>query len=519
MNNRKLVLSILGLLMVTILSGQTFEDVLRYSQPQYGGTARSISMGGAFGSLGGDFSSLSINPAGIAAYRSSEFSYTPSIFLNSTQSTIGNIKTDENKTTFALNQIGFVGTYRPMRKVEKGIASTHFAIGYNRNNNFNYKSMAFARDIGYSMAYTFEDNAYGLNPDNYNDQQPQYWDEYNPLTGLAYGAYIIDYEGLDNNNEHYYSSYLYMEDKVDQTMIIEKDGYSGEINITAGANISNFLLIGGSLNFTMLRFKQESTFHESNKEENGTPQDKAFQRYSIIDYLDMQGNGINLKLGVILLPIENLRIGLAYHTPTWYNIEENYGSQIKGLFYNEIVNVRTKDTYAYYDSKYDYNLNTPGKAVASASYVIGKKAIISFDYEYIDYASAKIKSSTGYYNDIVFANTTNSSIKSNLTSTNNLRLGAEYRINKQVSLRGGYAYQDSPYSLSAKSNFNVINSYSAGIGYRNKNYFVDIAYKLTKYDTYYDAEFLNAYYDAHYDNTPKTEINDHNIALTLGWKF
>lgn len=49
---------------------QSFEDALRYSQSINFGTARSLSMSGAFGSLGADISCGSINPAGLALFNS-----------------------------------------------------------------------------------------------------------------------------------------------------------------------------------------------------------------------------------------------------------------------------------------------------------------------------------------------------------------------------------------------------------------------------------------------------------------
>ena len=51
----------------------------------YGGTARFMSMGGAFTALGGDISTLSQNPAGIGVFRASEMSVTPQLnYINST---------------------------------------------------------------------------------------------------------------------------------------------------------------------------------------------------------------------------------------------------------------------------------------------------------------------------------------------------------------------------------------------------------------------------------------------------
>ena len=43
---------------------QTVADALRFSDNNYYGTARSISMGNAFTALGGDLGSISLNPAG-----------------------------------------------------------------------------------------------------------------------------------------------------------------------------------------------------------------------------------------------------------------------------------------------------------------------------------------------------------------------------------------------------------------------------------------------------------------------
>ena len=44
---------------------QSAIDAYRFSQPDLRGTARFMGMGGAFGALGGDLSTLSQNPAGI----------------------------------------------------------------------------------------------------------------------------------------------------------------------------------------------------------------------------------------------------------------------------------------------------------------------------------------------------------------------------------------------------------------------------------------------------------------------
>jgi hypothetical protein len=49
---------------------------LIFSQDDLNGSARFTAMSGAFGAVGGDISSVNINPAGIAVYKNSAFSGT-----------------------------------------------------------------------------------------------------------------------------------------------------------------------------------------------------------------------------------------------------------------------------------------------------------------------------------------------------------------------------------------------------------------------------------------------------------
>src|SRR4030066_116695 len=84
---KKVIMLAMGeVFLFTLTFAQKEIDALRYSQLTYGGTARFTSMAGAFGALGGAFSSLSINPAGIGIYRKSEFTFTPSFFMQGTTS-------------------------------------------------------------------------------------------------------------------------------------------------------------------------------------------------------------------------------------------------------------------------------------------------------------------------------------------------------------------------------------------------------------------------------------------------
>ena len=69
---KKLLLSSLALGCGVAAFGQSAIDAFRFAAPDMKGTARFMSMGGAFGALGGDLTTLSQNPAGIGVYRSHE---------------------------------------------------------------------------------------------------------------------------------------------------------------------------------------------------------------------------------------------------------------------------------------------------------------------------------------------------------------------------------------------------------------------------------------------------------------
>ena len=107
---------ILSLILSTLsfslaLHAQNEVDALRYSQQTFGGTARYNAMGGAFGALGGDFSALSSNPAGMAIYRRSEISFSPSFFYQNITSNFKNNSFDDYKTKVNFGNAGVVFAY------------------------------------------------------------------------------------------------------------------------------------------------------------------------------------------------------------------------------------------------------------------------------------------------------------------------------------------------------------------------------------------------------------------------
>tara|TARA_B100001250_G_C19327484_1_gene583198 strand:+ start:48 stop:581 length:534 start_codon:yes stop_codon:yes gene_type:complete len=114
-----------------------------------------------------------------------------------------------------------------------------------------------------------------------------------------------------------------------------------------------------------------------------------------------------------------------------------------------------------------YDIQTPIKTISSLAVVFAKKGLISFDYETIDYGTARFEPNT-YYS---FASD-NLDISTFYAKTNNIRVGLEWKL-KKLTLRSGYAIYGSPFEN--KINDASREYMSVGVGFQNEQYFIDIA--------------------------------------------
>ena len=155
---KKLVYTLSFLFVAGSLFAQDLTDALRYSNYHISGTARSAAMGNAFGALGGDFTSLSINPAGAAVYRSGEFTFTPSVGNISTDGTYLGNKANDSKYNLGINNIGYVTSIPTGENSESGLVSLSFGIGFNRLANFSNNMLAEGANAKNSLLNYFTNN-------------------------------------------------------------------------------------------------------------------------------------------------------------------------------------------------------------------------------------------------------------------------------------------------------------------------------------------------------------------------
>jgi hypothetical protein len=500
-------------------TAQNEDNALKYSLTKPTGTARSMALGGAMGALGGDYSAIGINPAGIAVYRSSEFSFTPSLLFNNTESNYYGSISEDNKFSLPINQISYVGTMQPMRVAENGLVSTHFALGYNRTNNFNQKSFIQASGVQSSMLDMFIANSDGLTPQGLD----------NFYTGIAYDAHLTDL--LPNIGDAYFHGYEYLDTNndvlwgpssgVDQMKVVTEEGYSGLFDASYGANFSNKFYIGASMGIASIYNNVKSQYYEKSYEyyNDYINYREANEDVAVLDdyYFDdneqTTGIGLNLKLGMIYRPIDNLRLGAAVHTPTYYSMKMEYDTRAQANFFDA-------DNYDIESPLGDisFNFRTPLKAVGSIAYLFGDRGLISFDYEFTDYSNMKYNSKNTDMVETSGFNALNNTINSTFKSTHNLRFGAEFRVSPMVSLRGGYAHFDNPYQDSYLNSSGKHYNVTGGLGFRQQNMFVDLAY-LYRYQSYIHSLYYSPYIDNEFQEPADMTSIDHQIAVTIGWKF
>jgi len=499
---KKYMILVCALLTISGIFAQGEYDAMKYSQTDITGSARYVGMAGAFGALGGDMSAIGMNPAGIAVYRSSELSFTPVFTTATSSSDFNGNESNDSRLKLQLNNFGYVGSFRTNGNAS--ISNFNFGITYNKLKDYNRNVSVIGLGRPSSLLYRVSEDL-GTNVAE-NDLYGMGW--------LAYQTYLTNREP-----DGRYTSVLAPGETMNSNMYMQEKGGVDEWNFSLGANWAHFLYVGLSVNLQDVNYEMMSVYKEESLDE--------LFNFQLNNVLLTNGGGINAKIGAILRPIPNLRFGFAMHTPTYYYLTDTYGSSMSSL---GVTGGIDGDNEHFAEIKQDYSnyeLITPGRLLYSVAYQFGKKAIISMDWDVIDYREAKLKSESGVpYDD------SNTDMYKHLRTTTNFRLGGEFRLNDNVSLRAGTAWYQSAYKTDMTDhNTEIITAgttpqysfdkgtryTSLGLGYRTGAFFIDIA----AINQYISENFFNFFDSANHDQDKfaKLDTKKSNINVSLGFRF
>ncbi|MGI6074107.1 MAG: OmpP1/FadL family transporter [Fermentimonas sp.] len=510
------------LLSAGFVFGQSEVDALRYSREDLYGTARSMGMAGAFGALGGDITGVSINPAGIGVYRSSEVVGT--LNLSNERSSVGGI--NNNETTFDMDNLGFVG-YFPTRNSVMPVFN--FGFSFNRLKSFDRSISATGSPRSTMMDYIADWSA-GVKEGNLmmgEDMPDPFYDQ--PwLSVLGFNSWLMF---LDEGTDDRYHATPVPGNAVNR-IESKESGYMDNYDFTVGTTIDNVLNLGISLSVKNISYNLRSDYYEDFNNQGG---------YTMTNWLSSSGAGVGAKFGAIYRPINELRIGLAYHTPFWYSISESYEAQVDddmGAFVKDLDPEYEKGVVNSGSFSNDYDFRTPGKFVASVATVLGGRFIGSLDYELMNYANMKLSVPSGSGDQRDWYDVDNEYISEDFKPTSTVKVGMEYRFTPSIYGRLGYAWMQNPYKDEFKNsgdafipNSNTIyrmegdaNYFTGGMGFRlSRNFFLDMAlvYK-TQTDELYP--FPNLYTEGRQElvidaNPFELKNSSFRGMVTLGYKF
>lgn len=462
---------------IAVIQSQNITDALRYSTEALNGTARFNALSGAFGALGGDAAAMTINPAGSAIFLKSAGSASLSVVDKKNKATYFNTRTNTSDTNLKFNQAGFVFVINNPN-LESSFNKFTFGINYISTQNHDEDLFVFGTG-NTSIGEFFLAQAQGIPLDLLQLQSGEsisslyaYLGETEGVAAqnafLGYQGFIIDpIDPDDPTNTMYFSNIA--PGTFNQQYSYYTSGYNGKFTFNFATQVNNKFSFGVNLNSHNINYNQFTFLYETNSNPGSLVNKVGFE-----NNLAVYGWGFSAQFGAIAKLTESLRIGITYDTPTWYNI---YEETVQYLETQRIENGTTVITVVdprIVNIFYKYDLRTPWKFSGSAAYVFGKHGLISFDYIYKDYSSMKFSPS----NDPAFASE-NNNIKNELKGTSSFRVGGEYRIN-QLSLRGGYMFDESPYKNS--STIDDLSGFSTGIGYYFGNYSLDFSYSRTQQD-------------------------------------
>ena len=464
-------------------------DALRYSRLQFGGPARTQGIGGANVALGADFGNLTSNPAGLGFFQKSEAHISPGIGLGQGDARIDGgtgASQNESKNSFHLASVGLVlANRRPDGDQGSNWRGGAFALGFSRVADFNAASR-YQGTLSNNQSYLSRlqgdaNQTRGQQAFNALDDQV-IKNNYTSRLGLAYGAYLAN---IVVNRARADSAVVLRKQAsmVSQGEVITTSGSISQFDLGYGASYRDRLYVGGAIGIVSSNYTQLRTLTESDN-------DPATHFASLVNHTELKttGTGFNARVGLVYRATDIIRVGGSIQTPTFMRFSDTSTERLTSNFSATGTDKVPNDlpltaTVSYPTNDFTYNLTTPFRANAGTAITLGKHGFVTGDVEYVGYGQARFRTDIANDADAAAFAVTNSDIQARYKSTVNLRFGAEGRFDV-FRVRLGYARYGDPYQADA-SNERAQNFYTAGLGLRQGNLFLDAAAVYTVYNQFY----------------------------------
>ncbi len=496
----------------SIMYAQSTTEILQLSQNTALGTARFNGLSGAFGALGGDLTALTINPAGSAVFQNSYGSVTLEQNGTSSESNYFGDTSRNNNANLNFNQIG--GVLILKNTSGNGPSKISLGLSYNKTNNFRNR-INFSGNANNSISDFFVGEANGIDSNTLLLQPGEsLQDAYiaigeNPLLGFSGQQGLLGFQGelIDNtengNDPTVFQSNVRNDDNItstEQIVDIETRGNSGKVTFNFGAEFKKRFYLGANLNIHNLNYNRSVIYDES---VNGSLiGSQGITRAIFINETETNGNGFSLDLGAIAKLSDQVRLGLSYQTPTFYELQDSYSQQLETFFNDGSSQFVDPNIIIVLP---EYQFRTPGTLSGSIAFIAGKRGLLSAQYSRKDFSNTKFTSDGDAFDEL------NNTIEATFKATNTFRVGGEYRY-ENWRLRGGLSKITSPYKDSRIAG--DTDGFSLGAGYNWGKWKFDAAFNRTvteRRETLFETN--------NFDNSANINTRNSAVTMTLGVNF
>jgi hypothetical protein len=497
----KYIFLTLSLFLTSTVYGQLVSDILRYSYTEDMATARSLAIGNAIAPLGGDFYTMSNNPAGLATYRYSEFVLSTGLRNYGVEAGLeGNGTFSDDESDVVLTNIGMVIVHNAPQSDWRTV---NFGIGYNRNTSFDRRSFFQGSTPG-SISDRWLERAQGVDLDNLLDYE----------SGLAYDASVI----YDIADREYTSDYF--EDGGSDPLFKEEtsfaEGGTGDFTIGFGANYKDRLYIGATFGIALLDYTSTRTYTEDDRADDNV---ELFEVLTYRERLETSGGGINAKLGLTYLFSQAFRWSFHFETGSRITVTDEFSNSLDYTYLDPNSGVPVSDFMAFPGDEgtlnFEYTMITPYQLSTGLGFLIGNQGFISATIDFHDYSSAKFEFDPDLSSseDLAYERELNQAIDTSFGSAFTFRVGGEAAMGP-LRLRAGGVMKQRPFE--GDNGFDM--GFSTGLGLRINRIFLDFAYRRFVQESTYMPYTITNTREFEVQNVNNKDIfND--FVLTFGLKF
>lgn len=457
------------------------EDAIRFSWFPQLGSARSMSIGGCMGSLGGDITAAFVNPAGLAQFRNPEAVLSLGFSKYRTEGYYRDSMTTDKGVSLPVGPWGIILANKEKKAKRNDVLSFAFNQKAAFGSIVNYSGLNNYSSYSENFAESFSRSGYSIQ-DVLNSNSPM------PYTAApALYTYLIDTVTLNGNTvvRAAPENILDAGQAIRQEFYRETRGGWYDLGISYAGTRDDKLLYGLTLGIPLLYLRNTTTVSESDTSSNAY---NGFSSFTYTDSYRTEGVGFDLKAGIIYRPAEYFRVGLALHSPTFFSMKDIHSSNLTTRLESDSGTIESfsADSKLFTNNtegESRYSQTTPFRALLSASYVFREeedikrqRGFITADIEYVAHGGSRFRSQNeepsasekSYYREL------NNTIKDLYRGTFNFRLGGEIKYHV-IMARLGFSYYSNPYKdRSALKAGQML--FSGGLGYRDRGFFIDLGY-------------------------------------------